>query len=308
MSEGATRGRPAGNIYYGTSSWTDRTLLDSKAFYPPDARKPEDRLRYYAEHFPLVEVDSTFYALPSERNAELWAERTPAGFVFNVKAYGLMTQHAVATKSLPQSIRALLPEDVASKARVYARDLPPAAMDLVWEMFASALAPLAEKDKLGAILFQFPHWFAASRANVAYLRELAERSPAQPAIEFRGAGWMKDDKQERTFGLLREIGATYVVVDEPQGFSTSVPPVVAATSPDLAMIRFHGHNSENWEKRGISAAERFRYLYSEDQLREWVPAARELAGVAKQLHVLMNNCYADYGVRNAAQFGELVAR
>ena len=296
-----------GNIYYGTSSWTDRTLLDSKAFYPPAARRPEDRLRYYAEHFPLVEVDSTFYALPSERNAELWAERTPAGFVFNVKAFGLMTQHAVATRSLPHNVRALLPEEAASKARVYARDLPPDAMDLVWEMFASALAPLAQAGKLGAILFQFPHWFAASRANVAYLRELAGRAPAQPAIEFRGAGWMKDDKQERTFGLLREIGATYVVVDEPQGFSTSVPPVVASTSPDLAMIRFHGHNAENWEKRGISAAERFRYLYSEDELREWVPAARELAAGSTQLHVLMNNCYADYGVRNAAQFGELVA-
>jgi uncharacterized protein YecE (DUF72 family) len=306
--QAVTAGRPAGNIYYGTSSWTDRTLLESKAFYPPAARKPEDRLRYYAEHFPLVEVDSSFYALPSERNAELWAERTPEGFMFNVKAFGLMTHHAVATKSLPQNVRALLPEETAEKPRVYARDLPPDAMDLVWEMFGSALEPLAASGKLGAILFQFPHWFAASRANVAYLQELAERSPAQPAIEFRGAGWMKEDKQERTFGLLREIGATYVVVDEPQGFGTSVPPVVACTSPDLAMIRFHGHNAENWEKRGITAAERFRYLYNEDELREWVAPARELAHDAKQLHVLMNNCYADYGVRNAAQFGELVRR
>ena len=118
---------------------------------------------------------------------------------------------------------------------------------------------------------------------------------------------MKEGKQERTLDLLRDIGATYVVVDEPQGFKTSVPPVVAATSPDLAMIRFHGHNAENWEKRGITAAERFRYLYSEDELREWVGPARELAGEAKQLHVLMNNCYADYGVRNAAQFADLLA-
>jgi uncharacterized protein YecE (DUF72 family) len=117
---------------------------------------------------------------------------------------------------------------------------------------------------------------------------------------------MKEGKQERTLDLLREIGATYVVVDEPQGFKTSVPPVVAATSPDLAMIRFHGHNAENWEKRRITAAERFRYLYSEDELREWVGPARELAGQAEQLHILMNNCYADYGVRNAAQFADLV--
>jgi len=118
---------------------------------------------------------------------------------------------------------------------------------------------------------------------------------------------MKEGKQERTLDLLRDIGATYVVVDEPQGFQTSVPPVVAATSPDVAMIRFHGHNAENWEKRGITAAERFRYLYSEDELREWVPAARRLAEESEQLHVLMNNCYADYGVRNAAQFADLVS-
>jgi uncharacterized protein YecE (DUF72 family) len=301
-----SQGDPVGNVYYGTSSWTDPTLLKSKDFYPPDAKKPEERLRFYSEHFPLVEVDATFYALPSERNAGLWAERTPENFVFNVKAFGLMTQHAVAVKSLPEPIRDMLPEETAAKARVYARDLPEDAVNAVWDMFASALRPLSEAGKLGAILYQFPHWFAASRQNVAYLRELAERSPAQPAIEFRGAGWMKEGKQERTLDLLRDIGATYVVVDEPQGFKTSVPPIVAATSPDLAMIRFHGHNAENWEKKGISAAERFRYLYSEDELREWVGQARELAGESKQLHVLMNNCYADYGVRNAAQFAELL--
>ena len=300
-------GRPVGNVYCGTSSWTDPTLLKSKAFYPPDAGTPEKRLRFYAEHFPLVEVDATFYALPSERNAALWAERTPAHFRFNVKAFGLMTHHAAATRALPEPIRDMLPQPATSKARVYARDLPRDALEAVWDMFAGALRPLADAGKLGAILYQFPQWFAASRANVAYLHELAERSPAQPAIEFRGAGWMKEGKQERTLATLREIGATYVVVDEPQGFKTSVPPVVAATSPDLAMIRFHGHNADNWEKRGISAAERFRYLYSEEELRGWVAPARELAAEAEQLHVLMNNCYADYGVRNAAQFAELLA-
>lgn len=300
-------GKPAGNIYYGTSSWTDPTLLKSKAFYPADAGNPEKRLRFYAEHFPLVEVDASFYALPSERNAALWAERTPDHFIFNVKAFGLMTQHAVNTKSLPEAIREMLPEDVASKARVYPRDLPRDALEAVWDMFAGALRPLAEAGKLGAILYQFPQWFAASRDNVAYLRELAERSPAQPAIEFRGAGWMKEGKQQRTLDTLRDIGATYVVVDEPQGFKTSVPPVVAATSPDLAMIRFHGHNAENWEKRGITAADRFKYLYDEEELRRWVAPAQELASESKQLHVLMNNCYADYGVRNAAQFGEMLA-
>ena len=120
---------------------------------------------------------------------------------------------------------------------------------------------------------------------------------------------MQDEQSaERTLALLEELGLAYVVVDEPQGFTTSVPPVTAATSPELAMVRFHGHNAETWEKRGITAAERFRYLYSEDELRQWVEPARELAAKSKQLHVLMNNCYEDYGVRNAAQLADLLSR
>ena len=120
---------------------------------------------------------------------------------------------------------------------------------------------------------------------------------------------MKDEQSaERTLGMLRDLGLTYVVVDEPQGFKTSVPPIVEATSPELAMIRFHGHNRENWEKPGIGAAERFRYLYSEDELEKWVQPAEELAGKSEQLHVLMNNCYEDYGVRNAAQIADLIEK
>ena len=120
---------------------------------------------------------------------------------------------------------------------------------------------------------------------------------------------MKDDQSiKRTLALLAELGLTYVVVDEPQGFKTSVPPVVAATSPALAMIRFHGHNAENWEKRGISPAERFRYLYSEEELEKWVEPAKELASRSEQLHILMNNCYEDYGVKNASQIADLIAK
>jgi uncharacterized protein YecE (DUF72 family) len=175
-------------------------------------------------------------------------------------------------------------------------------------MFDSALRPLADAGKLGAILFQFPRWFVRSRPNIEYLRELGERCHFQIAVEFRGPTWMEEDRRERTLGLLAELGMSYVVVDEPQGFKTSIPPVVECTSPKLAMIRFHGHNSENWDKPGLTAAERFRYLYSEQELERWVAPVRELAANAEQVHVLMNNCYADYGVTNAAQMGGLLAR
>ncbi len=296
-------GKPVDNVYCGTASWTDKTLLDSKRFYPGDVDTPDGRLRFYAERFPLVEVDSTYYALPSERNAALWIERTPPHFVFDVKAFALLTHHPTGTRGLPAKLREQLADD---KKNVYRKDLPPGALGTVEDMFVSALRPLESAGRLGAVLFQFPHWFVPSRENREYLRELADSFPYRIAVEFRGGGWMKDDQSaERTLALLEELGLTYVVVDEPQGFKTSVPPVVASTSPELAMIRFHGHNAENWEKRGITAAERFRYLYSEDELKKWVEPARELAGKSKQLHVLMNNCYEDYGVRNAAQFAGL---
>jgi uncharacterized protein YecE (DUF72 family) len=295
---------PVGNVFYGTSSWTDKTLLASKRFYPSTVKSAEDRLRYYAEQFPLVEVDSTYYALPSEKNAALWLERTPTHFVFNIKAFALLTQHPAGARGLPARIREQLSED---KERIYRKDLPPAELALVDEMFVSALRPLDAAGRLGAVLFQFPRWFVRSRPNIDYLRGLAESFPYRIAVEFRGPTWMEPDRRDRTLSLLEELGMTYVVVDEPQGFKSSVPPVPACTSPDLAMIRFHGRNAETWEKPGLTAAERFRYLYSEKELEEWVEPARELAGQAKQLHILMNNCYEDYGVQNAAQLAALLA-
>jgi uncharacterized protein YecE (DUF72 family) len=126
----AALGRPIGNIYYGTSSWTDRTLLASKKFYPSSARSAADRLRYYAERFPLVEVDSTYYALPSERNSALWIERTPPHFVFNIKAFGLLTQHPVAARALPGAVRELLPPSALEKKRLYRDDFPEEAQEL----------------------------------------------------------------------------------------------------------------------------------------------------------------------------------
>jgi uncharacterized protein YecE (DUF72 family) len=297
-------GKPVGNIRYGTSSWTDKTLLASERFYPPDVDTPAERLRYYSDHFPVVEVDSSYYALPSERNSALWIERTPMDFVFDVKAFALLTHHPVRATGLPAKLREELPD----KKRFYRKDLSPEAIALVEEMFVSALRPLESAGRLGAVLFQFPHWFVPSRPNREYLRQLADSFPYRIAVEFRGGGWMKDEQSaERTLALLEELGHTYVVVDEPQGFKTSVPPVVAATSPELAMIRFHGHNDDTWEEPGITAAERFRYLYSEEELEHWVGPAKELAGKSKQVHVLMNNCYEDYGVRNAAQIADLIA-
>lgn len=300
------RAAPVGNVWYGTCSWTDPTLIECGSFYPRSARTPEARLRHYARAFPLVEVDATYYAPPSERNARAWAERTPEGFVLDVKAYGLLTHHPVEAQTLPADVRAALPAANAGKPRVYLSHLPPEARRRVFEGHVEALRPLADAGRLGAVLFQFPPWFRATRRHEDYLREVRDRLPWPLAVEFRGGGWMAEERRSRTLELLEGLGLAYVVVDEPQGFRSSTPPVVATTSP-LAVVRFHGRNAETWERRGLSAAERFRYLYSEDELREWVPRVRALARSADRVHALMNNCYADYGVRGARQLAALLA-
>jgi uncharacterized protein YecE (DUF72 family) len=300
--------RPIANIYYGTCSWTDRSLVESGAFYPPGVSSPAARLRHYAHEFPLVEVDATYYAPPSERNARLWAERAPPGFLFNIKAYGLLTHHPVEVRTLPAAVREHLEPTARDKRRVYLSALAPQGRELLWRMHLDALEPLVRSGKLGAVLFQFPHWFRPTPANRDYLQEVRERLPWPVAIEFRGGGWLGNDESSRkTLSLLERLGLCYVVVDEPQGFRSSTPPVVACTAP-LAMIRFHGHNAETWEQRGIGASERFRYLYSQGELRQWVPKARALAGEAEQVHLLMNNCYRDYAVRNVRELAALLQR
>jgi uncharacterized protein YecE (DUF72 family) len=301
-----TTAMSTGNIYYGTCGWTDRTLIES-GFYPAQANSAADRLNYYARQFPLVEVDSTYYSPPSQRNAELWAERTPDNFVFNIKAYGALTHHPVEVNRLPQDMRALLPASQADKKRIYLDGIPPRGQEILWNIHYEALRPLAELAKLGCVLFQFPPWFRKNRETVTYLEQLKDKLPYTIAVEFRGGGWMDAERQKSILEILKRNDLAYVVVDEPQGFKSSVPPVVACTAP-LAVIRFHGRNAATWEKRGISPAERFKYLYSEDELKEWVASIYHLAQEADQVHALMNNCYSDYAVRNARQLADLLSK
>ena len=293
-----------GEILVGTASWTDKTLLATD-WYPKDAKTPEKRLAHYASQFPVVEVDASYYALPSEKNSALWVERTPKHFTFDIKAFSLMTQHPALVKALPKDIRDLAP---ASKTRVYPKDLPPKAIDKVFDMFASALMPLHSAGKLGYVLFQFPEWFVPGDASRAYIVEAAGRLPDfRVAVEFRRGTWMTEKSAPRTLEFLEEHNLPYVCVDMPQGFDSSVPPVVAATADDLAVMRFHGHNDANWKRKGVTTAERFDYLYSKKELKVWAPRLEELAGETKRHHVMFNNCYADKGVRNAKDLAALIA-
>jgi uncharacterized protein YecE (DUF72 family) len=288
-----------GEIAVGTASWTDKTLLAS-GWYPDDVTGAEERLAYYASQFRLVEVDSTYYTPPNERNSELWVSRTPAGFTFNIKAFSLLTQHPTKPTALYKDLR---PE--GAKKNLYQKDLEPATVDAVWERFLAALEPLQAAGKLGAILFQFPQWFPISRRNKLYLLECKRRcEPMRMCVEFRNKSWLSEENQAETLDFLTSYAVPYACVDMPQGFASSVPPVLAATA-DLAVVRFHGHNDDGWESGDIYR--RFGYLYSEAEMAQWAPKIRQLAESAATTHVLLNNCYRNYAQVNARQLAGLLA-
>lgn len=289
-----------GELLVGTASWTDKTLLAS-GWYPPDVTSAADRLRFYAEQFPVVEVDSTYYTPPNEANSKRWVERTPPTFRFDVKAFSLLTGHPTRPGALYKELR---PE--TSKKNIYPTDLEASVVDEVWERFLSALEPLHDAGKLGALLFQMPPWFTLKRANKDYLLECKERAaPYRISVELRSATWFRDDAAtEETLDFLRSYGLPFVCVDMPQGHRSSIPPVVAATAGDLAVVRFHGH-SDKWNSRDIY--QRFGYRYDEGELREWVPRLRSLAESAGETHVLLNNCYRNYAQVNARQLADLLA-
>ena len=298
-----------GSVRLGTASWTDPTMTAKGVFYPTDADTAEERLGYYASRFPIVEVDATYYALPARRTAELWVERTPPDFTFDIKAHALMTGQPTEVKRLPKDIREALPIELAEKSRIYAKDLPDDIRDEVWERFVDALQPLAEAGQLGSILLQYPRWFFTSSENRDTIEDATGRlkdAGLTGAVEFRSASWFNEKNLERTLRFLGDREIPLVVVDGPQGFKSSVPAITDVPSKALSIVRFHGRRTATWEATGIQTVERFRYLYDDKELGEWVPKIAAIAEQAEEVHVLFNNCYANYGSTNALQMANLL--
>lgn len=285
-------------ILPGTASWTDRPLIETGRFYPAAAKTPEARLRYYATRYPMVEADTTFYGLPTTELTRAWVDRTPDGFIFDVKAYSLFTEHASPVQRFPKDIQAMFPDDLASKKNVYRKDLSGVIVDAAWSAFIDGVAPLHKAGKLGVIVFQFPKWVFPNSHTKTYLWEVRDRlGPYRGAIEFRNDTWMQPAERENTLALLGDMGFTYICVDEPQGFRSSVPPVAAATS-EISFVRFHGRNTEMWEKRTKTSSERFDYFYKPEELAEWVPRIEELARQSSEMHLVMNTNNSDQGPVN----------
>ena len=300
-------GGPPGEIRIGTASWTDPTMVRGQVFYPRGVSTAEARLRYYADQFCVVEVDSSYYSLPDRAIARLWVDRTPPGFSFHLKAHALMTGQPTEVARLPAALVDALPPSLASRPRVYAKDLPIELLDAVWNHYLDALTPLHEAGKLGGVLLQYPRWFVPSPANTELLADAASRLAGIPAtVELRNHRWFEDARSRRsTLDMLRDLGLTHVMVDGPQGLESSVPAVPAVTTPALAMMRLHGRRSATWEAASVPTVERYRYLYTPAELDAAIPLIESAAAEATRTIVFFNNCYGNYGATNAR---ELIAR
>jgi uncharacterized protein YecE (DUF72 family) len=286
-------------ILVGTASWTDKSLIDSGKFYPSDATSAEDRLRYYAAQFPMVEVDSSYYAIPAPQTAQLWVERTPRDFIFNVKAFRALTGHQFDARVLPRDMQRAVG---AKSGNLYYKDLAPELQTQLWHLFFAALEPLRHHDKLGAVHFQFAPWITSGgppRKHVEHCVKMME-SRGLMAIEFRNASWWTDRNRDSTLAFERERGLVNVVVDGPQGFGTSVPAVWEVTSAELAIVRLHGRNVETWAKKGLNrSSDRFNYDYADAELKDIAQSVETLAEKVPQTHVVLNNNHEDQGQRNA---------
>lgn len=296
----------------GICSWTDSSLINQGDFYPARSMSAEARLRYYATAFDTVEVDSSYYALPSARNAALWVQRTPPGFLFNIKAYSLMTGHHPRADSLPAQLRGMLPAapKMTRRGEVDRSAFPPEALDRCFTLFREALLPLAEADRLGFVLFQFAPWVRFSDTVLAYLATLGDRLPGWTvAVEFRDQSWIPDHTRE-VFDTLAKAKLALVCVDAPRA-PNAIPRVMEATT-DAGILRLHGRNATGWlaqlHGEGPSVREKYDYLYQEPELVELVADARALGAKAKRVFIVFNNNNRDYPASNALQTLHLLGK
>ncbi len=302
MSSGTSAAE--GDIRVGTASWTDPEFIRA-GWYPDDVKHDaEGRLRYYSDHFPMVEVNASFYALPTVETVEAWADRTPDDFRFHVKAHQVISGHPSDPGRLPAPLRGLPAEfDRRGRIRKPSRELRDAAIDTLLEA-CGALG-----DKLGAVLLQLPPFVVAGDAQRDEIARIIERmKPVRTAVEFRHRSWATPDERTVTVALLRDLDAAWVCVDTPDRDVASIMPrVVEVTSPGLAYLRMHGRNAEAWTK-GRTVAERFDHDYTEAELEEWVDPVIEMARRAQEVAVVMNNNARDYALIAAERFRSLLDR
>lgn len=265
-------------IYVGVTGWGDHDSLYGAG------TSTGDKLKEYAGHFPIVEVDSSFYAIQPKRNVEKWVKDTPESFQFIVKAYQGMTGHQ----------RGEIPFD---------------SKELMFEAFRLSLEPYIEADKLSMVLFQFPPWYDCKRENVEYLRWCkAQMEDIPVALEFRHQSWFSPSLHDKTLTFMQNDGWIHSICDEPQAGSGSIPIVLHPTSKEKTLIRFHGRNVHGWTKpkEGNWRDVRYLYRYNEKELSEWIEYVDKLSKESEELFVLFNNNSGGDAADNAKQFIDML--
>jgi uncharacterized protein YecE (DUF72 family) len=292
----------AGKILVGTSSWADPGFV--KEWYPPKLPANE-RLRWYAERFSYVELNSSFYAVPDRTNVHKWVDDTPDDFVFDVKVHRLLSRHSAPLDSLPPDLR----DDAQTTDRGRVR-LTPDLETALAERLVEETAPMAEADKLGCYFVQLTPAFSPGRHEVDELDRLVEAfAPHRVALELRHRGWLRDKRRERTLRWFADHDVAFVCVDAPPGDQVPIMPsdFDAVTRDDLAYLRLHGRNTEGYLK-GRSVAERFGWRYEDHELEEVAERASRMAEQAREVHVAFNNNRGDDAPTAAQRFRALLGQ
>jgi uncharacterized protein YecE (DUF72 family) len=290
-----------GTVHVGTSSWADPGFVEK--WYPPDLPARE-RLPWYAERFDCVEVNSTFYAVPQEGTVKRWAAITPPGFTFDVKLHRLLSRHAASLESLPPELRERA--RVGQRGRVH---LDAGLERAMAEATLEVVEPLREAGKLSTFLLQLSPSFTPHEHRLQELEPLIEAlAPVPVAIELRWRGWVEGERLEETLRWYESAGAAFVCVDSPPGDApTLMPPVDAVTRDDVAYFRAHGRNTEGYLK-GQSVAERFGWVYSDDELREMAGRVSGLAELTQDVRTMLNNNRAADAPTSARRLKELLGQ
>jgi uncharacterized protein YecE (DUF72 family) len=291
----------AGRILVGTSSWADPGFVEE---WYPQGMPARERLPWYSDRFEIVELNSSFYAVPDRDTVARWARATPPGFTFDVKLHRLLSRHAARLDSLPPDLR----EGARTNERGRV-NLTPELEEAMLEKTLEAVEPLEQAGKLGAFLLQLTPAFSPDRHRLEELRGiLAGLHPRPVAIELRNRLWLKGERAEDTLSWLSENGAAFVAVDAPREEHIPImPPVDAVTRDDLAYMRAHGRNAEGY-MHGKTVAERFGWEYSDGELEEIAGRARSMAEEAGEVHVMFNNNARDNAPVSARRMRELLGQ
>jgi uncharacterized protein YecE (DUF72 family) len=267
-------------IYIGLTGWGDHDAL-----YPAHI-KAKDKLAEYSSHFPVVEVDASFYAIQPARNATKWIRETPKNFRFVVKAYQGMTGHQRGDSSFK------------SKKEMF-------------QVFKDSLKPYLDANKLAMVLFQFPPWFTCNKVNVDYLRYCKQMMGDIPvALEFRHQSWFRENFHDNTISFMKQTGWIHSIVDEPQAGDGSIPTVPMVTDANMTLIRMHGRNMHGWNKPNESNTNwrevRYLYKYNQTELSEWQDRINMLTKDSKDIIILFNNNSGGDSADNAKQFQKML--